>query len=171
MLQLILLRHAQADYPDHVSDHDRPLSARGHEQARIMGLHIQAQQLIPDLAIVSTAKRTQDTWADVIKAGQIITTKVDEPRIYESSVSNLLEVIKSQDSQHTRLMLLGHNPGLEQLTVWLAESGTQNALTRIQHGFVVGSLAVIDLPFSSWSTLEAQRGTLSHFATPDTAAL
>lgn len=168
MLRLILFRHAQADRPVDLVDHERPLSLLGHKQARIMGEYIGTQQLIPDLVIVSSAKRTQESWAAANEAGKITAMKVIEPRIYESSLDILLDTLKQQDEKHRILMLVGHNPGLERLTTWLASTSTEKALMQLQQGFTVGGLAVIDIPTKTWSTLQAQSGHLERFETPDT---
>lgn len=167
MLKLMLFRHAHADRPADVVDHERPLSARGREQARRMGVHIARQDLIPDLAIVSTAKRTQETWMQAIDAGGFSAPKADEARIYESSAGDLLEVVREQDSTHGRIMLVGHNPGMERLAAWLLDAGDPAALARLQREFVVGGLAVIGFSVQSWAQLDVQSGTLERFDTPD----
>ena len=168
MLRLILFRHAQADRPVDLVDHERPLSLLGRKQARIMGEYIGAEQLIPDLVIVSSAMRTQESWAEACEAGKITAMKVVESRIYESSLDILLDTLKQHDEKHRTLMLVGHNPGLERLTTWLASTSTEKALAQLQQGFAVGGLAVIDIPAEAWSTLQAQSGHLERFETPDT---
>lgn len=168
MLRLILFRHAKADRPLELPDHERPLALRGQTQARKMGEYIAEQQLNPDLVIISSAKRTQETWTLARDAGNISPPTVTEPRIYESSVSDLLDTIRQQDQDHQCIMLVGHNPGMERLTAWLVGNSTQKALTQLQQGFVVGGLAVIDLPATNWARLETGQGTLERFETPDT---
>lgn len=168
MLRLMLFRHAKADRPIDLVDHERPLSLRGHQQARAMGHYIQTEGLAPDLAIVSSARRTQETWQEAISAGALDTITAIEPRIYESSVDDLLDVIRAQDSKHRCIMLVGHNPGMERLTTWLAGDSDPIALERLKREFVPGGLAVIDLRIESWSALESQNGQLERFETPDT---
>lgn len=167
MLRLILFRHAHADRPNGVADHERPLSARGQEQARQMGKLIRAQGLVPDLVIVSSATRTQQTWATASTAAEISVNKVDEPRVYESTAGDLLEVLREQDAAHGCMMLVGHNPGLERLAAWLIDTGEPAAMSRLQREFVVGGLAVIDFQAQSWSELDVQSGTLQRFDIPD----
>ena len=168
MLRLMLLRHGEATRPVDLVDHERPLSIPGHKQARQMGEYIAQQKLTPEITIVSTARRAQETWAEARDAGSIITTENNEPRIYESSIDNLLTVIGHHDPKFRSMMLVGHNPGLEQLTTWLTGSGDKTALAHLQQGFVVGSLAVIDIPANDWAALQAQSGHLRRFETPDT---
>ena len=68
MKRLLLLRHAKSAWPDGVEDHDRPLSDRGRRDAPRMGAYIAAAGLRPDFALVSSARRTQETWALVAPA-------------------------------------------------------------------------------------------------------
>ncbi len=168
MLRLMLFRHAKADRPVDCVDHERPLSLHGHQQAKAMGDYIKGQKLVPDLAIVSSARRTQETWQEASSAGALNTITAIEPRIYESSVDDLLDVIRAQDSKHGSIMLVGHNPGMERLTAWLAGNTEGNALERLKQGYVPGGLAVIDLHIESWSKLDARSGRLERFETPDT---
>lgn len=167
MLRLMLFRHAHADRPADLPDHERPLSLKGHEQAQRMGAYIGAQGLTPGLFIVSTARRTQETWADAVQAGELQAPKVDEARIYESSASDLLEVVRAQNAAIQSLMLVGHNPGMERLAAWLIGSVEPAAAARLQREFVVGGLAVIDFELDSWVKLDVQSGRLERFETPD----
>lgn len=168
MLRLMLFRHAKADRPTDLGDHERPLSVLGREQARKMGEYIASQQLMPDMAVVSSAKRTQETWAESQDAGKLTCPVVVEPRIYEASISDLLDVVGGFDEKHRSVMLLGHNPGVERLTAYLTGSATDKALANWQKGFVVGSLALVTLPSTSWSTLQTHSGRLELFETPET---
>lgn len=168
MLRLMLFRHAHADRPHDVADHERPLSAKGHDQAQRMGSYMANQMLHPQLAMVSTSRRTQETWADAAGAGSLETRKVDEPRVYESAAGDLLEVVRAQDSGTNPIVLVGHNPGMERLAAWLVGSGDSAALARLQREFAVGGLAVIDFDVKSWSEIDVQNGRLERFETPDT---
>jgi len=166
----MLFRHAHAARPTDVVDHERPLSAEGHEQAARMGAYLFAAGLVPDMAVVSTARRTQETWNDAVAAGGLTAPKTDEGRVYESAAGNLLEVLRSQDAGHRRIMLVGHNPGMERLAAWLIGEADRAALSRLQREFVVGGLAVIDFQLEDWSQLDVQGGRLERFETPDTVA-
>ena len=167
MLRLMLFRHAHADRPADVADHERPLSARGQEEANRMGAHIGAQGLVPDLVVVSSARRTQETWATASAAGQLSVKQVNEPRIYESTAGDLLEVVREQDAANKSIMLVGHNPGMERLAAWLLDSGEPTALARLQREFVVAGLAVLDFQADSWADLDVQSGHLVRFDSPD----
>lgn len=168
MLRLMLFRHAHADRPFDVVDHERSLSEKGLEQARRMGAYIGKQGLAPDLAIVSSARRTQQTWQEAASAGEFTATTVDEPRVYESSAGDLLEVVRAQPAEHISIMLVGHNPGMERLAAWLIGSGDLAAVARLQREFVVAGLAIISFPDDDWAQIDVQSGRLERFETPDT---
>lgn len=165
MLRLMLFRHAHADRPDGVVDHERPLSETGRPQARRMGVYIGTNALVPEFAIVSTSRRTQETWSMAAEAGGLSAPHVNEPRVYESSAGDLLEVVREQ-SGHRSIMLVGHNPGMERLAAWLIGDGEPAALALLQREFVVAGLAVIDFDVDAWSELDVQCGRLERFATP-----
>lgn len=168
MLRLMLFRHAHADRPAGLDDHERPLSEQGRLQARRMGAYISEQKLVPGIFIVSTSRRTQETWAEAVSAGAITAPKANESRIYESSAGDLLEVVRAQSSEHASIMLVGHNPGVGRLAAWLTGSAEPAAAARLQQEFVVGGLAVIDFDVATWAELDAQGGRLERFETPET---
>jgi Phosphohistidine phosphatase SixA len=167
MLRLMLFRHAHADRPDGVEDHERPLSERGRAQAHRMGAFLGEHGLVPDVVIVSTSRRTQETWAYAVDAAGFSAPLVNEPRVYESSAGDLLEVLRGHKESRC-LMLVGHNPGIERLAAWLIGDGDPAALARLQREFVVAGLAVLDFDIAQWSELDVQKGRLERFETPDT---
>ena len=93
MRRLILFRHAKSAYPDGVGDHDRPLDARGRADAPRMGAYLAAEALLPDLVLVSSARRTQETFALAGAAIGPVETR-EEPRIYEAAAERLLGVVR-----------------------------------------------------------------------------
>src|SRR5690606_31579366 len=97
MRRLMLLRHAKADWPDGVADHERPLARRGQRQGPEMARYMAAEGLIPDRAIVSTARRTQETWELVAAILPPDISKSNDARIYEAPKTNILSVIREAD--------------------------------------------------------------------------
>ncbi len=168
MRRLLLLRHAEAGRPFAVEDHERPLSERGQRQSAVIGKYMAKEGLVPDLIIVSTARRTQDTWllAQAYVGADIV--QRDEPRIYEAAPENILQVIKETADHVGILLLVGHNPGFERLATTLAASGRPSAMALLQDHFPTGSLAVIDLAVDSWDEVSASKGHLERFKKPDT---
>ena len=165
MRRLMLLRHAKADRPVGVNDHERPLAARGLRQSKEMGRYLAKQGLAPDLAIVSTAKRTQDTWRLVSAALGSEVALRSEPRIYEATPDDILQVIMETDPRAKVLLLVGHNPGFERLATGLAGAGRATALSRLEREYPTAALAVLDFAVDSWAEVSVGGGYLERFET------
>ncbi|MFG1344290.1 histidine phosphatase family protein [Xanthobacter autotrophicus DSM 431] len=166
MRRLILLRHAKSDWPDGVADPERPLAPRGRSAAPRIGAYIAREQLVADRVLVSPARRTRETW-DLV-AAQLPPIKVvaSEPRIYDASAARLLSVLRDQPREAHSVMLVGHNPGLEDIAHLLAAGGPPPHLAKMAEKFPTGSLAVIDLPIDDWSAIVPESGRLDRFVTP-----
>lgn len=166
MRRLILLRHAKSDWPDGIADPERPLAPRGRTAAPRIGSYIAREELVADRVLVSPARRTRETW-DLV-AAQLPPVKVvaSEPRIYDASASRLLSVLREQPKEAHSLMLVGHNPGLEDLAQMLAGGGSASHLSKMSEKFPTGALAVIDLPVDEWSAVAPATGRLDRFVTP-----
>ncbi len=130
-----------------------------------MGRYLAQESLIADLVLVSPALRTRETWEFV--SGQLpVVPATTEPRIYEASASQLLGVVREQPGQVHTLMLVGHNPGMEDLAEMLVQHGTATARDNMGEKFPTGALAVIDLPVDDWSAVAPQSGRLDRFVMP-----
>lgn len=178
MLRLMLLRHTKAAWPEQVKDSDRPLADRGRKAAPLMGAYLAQENLLPNLAIVSTAARTQQTWElvhtalrDAFPGEQ--TPVTHEPRIYEARVEDLLHVLQDDHlGQNGRpaqtLLMVGHNPGFEELAHLLVSHGDRYAFARLSQKYPTGGLAVIDFNIGSWAEVTPRSGRLDRFVTPRT---
>lgn len=170
MLRLMLLRHAKAAWPKNVADKDRPLAPRGREAAPRMGAYLVQENLLPDLTLCSPAARTRETWA---LAGGALAAALPgdsfnvqyEPRIYDASVEDLMYVIQNDHKART-LLLIGHNPGLEELALSLISHGDRYAYARLSQKYPTGGLAVIDFDVASWPEITPRSGRLDRFVTP-----
>src|SRR5690606_19221242 len=109
MLQLILFRHAEADRPVAVADHERPLSETGCLQAQKMGEFIATQALRPDVTLISSARRTRQTWEQACDAGDLAVPHVVEPDIYEANPDDLIAILTRQSARHKSILVVGHN--------------------------------------------------------------
>ncbi len=164
--RLILLRHAKSAWPENVADHDRPLAKRGRQAALLIGAYMAREKLIPDLALVSPARRARETWDIVRKDLPKTITHRDAPGIYEVPVEAILEVIRAVEPGVRTLLLVGHNPGMEDLAALLAKTGEGEALERMAEKFPTGGLAVIDLAVEGWDAISAGTGFLERFVMP-----
>ena len=153
MKTLLLLRHAKSSWKQpEVHDHDRPLNKRGKTEAPKVGRFLKDKDLVPDLIISSTARRARDTAQSVLEesgfAGQLDLYQV----LYLSYTACYLDVLRSLPDSINRVLVVGHNPDLEELLT---------LLTDVTHHMATASLAHIDLPISSWNELnEAADGRL-----------
>lgn len=158
MLELILLRHAHAEVASNgEADMDRPLSAHGQAEAEAAGRWLREHHLVPDRVVCSPARRTRETLEAVLAQTGYVEQRLDE-RIYEAMPGTLISVTE-QHSDVERLMLVGHNPGLEKL-VALLHSGRSGEY----RGMPPGGVAVLSLPAAA--VLEPGVAALTQFWWP-----
>lgn len=140
MRELIVLRHAHADPPaPGQSDIDRALSAEGHAEAEAAGRWLLAQRLVPDCVLCSPARRTRETLEVVLGTLGYVDQRL-EPSIYEATAGTLAGLVEAH-REVDRLLLVGHNPGLERL-VALLHSGQSGDY----RGMPPAGVAVLEFP-------------------------
>ena len=142
MKTLFLLRHAKSSWKDNtLPDLERPLNARGRKAAQLMSNFLKQEKVIPDLILSSCAVRARDTidimWRSAMRGSEL---RFDE-RIYGASLDQLLEVITQIDKDAQSALLVGHNPGLEELL---------HALTGKTETMPTAALAKITFKTSAW---------------------
>lgn len=164
--RLLLLRHAKSAWPDGVADHERPLAERGRKAAPLMGRYMRGEGLIPSMALVSDARRTQETWSLV--RGEILSPLIchNSPAIYEASADAILAELKRIEPEFRTVLIVGHNPGLEELASMLAGSGHPEALQALAEKYPTGALAVIDFGLPNWQSVSTGSGFLERFVKP-----
>ena len=174
MLRLMLLRHAKSSWPSGMQDAERPLSDRGEAAARLMGGYMAHHALIPDRVLCSPARRTRDTWTGVLPAistqSRAAVDVVFDARLYCASRLGILSVIRDQDVAMRTLLVLGHNPGLQEAAELLIASGDVELRERLREKFPTAALAVIDFALDSWSAVHERSGRLDRFVTPRSVA-
>ncbi|MCV3767525.1 SixA phosphatase family protein [Rhizobium sp. TRM95796] len=168
--RLILLRHAKSAWPDGVEDRLRPLADRGRRAAPLMGATLAKRRLTPDLVLVSPARRTEDTWSLVRKLLPETTCSQTEDRIYEASAETLLAVVHETKASIKTLMIIGHNPGLEDLARRLLASREGEHAERLLKKYPTAGLAVFDFEGADWSAVQPGKGRLKAFVTPKSLA-
>lgn len=110
MKRLILMRHAKSDWNHpNLSDHDRPLNKRGRRAAPLMGQWLQDQGYAPDFALVSSAVRTQETFA-LTGLGCASRT---EARLYNAASETILQAIQGGDEAAATMIVIAHQPGMQ----------------------------------------------------------
>lgn len=120
--ELLILRHAKSDWSEPgISDFDRPLNARGKRDAPRIGAWLEKRGLQPDYVVASPARRARATARRVAKRVGFNRGAIDyRPRLYLAELGALLEVVGVAPELAQRVLLVGHNPGLEMLLVHLA---------------------------------------------------
>jgi phosphohistidine phosphatase len=165
MRRLMLLRHAKSDWPEGVADLDRPLAKRGRKEAPAVGTFMAAGGLRPDQALVSPAARARETWDLVAPAFAPPPRSTIEPRAYMATADALLDLIRLTDPEIRTLLLVGHNPGMEEFARALVGGGSAEARRRLALSYPTSALAVFEIA-SDWVDLQPQGGALAHFVTP-----
>jgi phosphohistidine phosphatase len=166
MRRLMLLRHAKTERAEPgARDHDRKLTKRGRADAPLIGAYMARHGLVPDTALVSPAKRAQETWALVAPCFAKTPSVVDDERIYNATSEMLMGLI-AETNPARALLLVGHNPGMHDLAVQLIASGDVEARERLNEKLPSAGLVVIDLAFDDWSRLHPHAGRLERFVSP-----
>lgn len=162
----MLLRHAKSNWPAGVADRERPLAARGREAAPAMGRYLAEELLLPDLVLISPARRTVETWELVRPMLPERPPSHVEPRIYEAAPDALLRVAQEAEPAVLTLLMIGHNPGFEEIAARLAGHGDRYAAARMAQKYPTCGLAVLDFSIEDWRDLAARGGRLERFVTP-----
>ncbi|MGJ5750005.1 phosphohistidine phosphatase [Streptomyces puniciscabiei] len=151
--RLVVLRHAKSAWPEGVEDHRRPLAPRGLRDAPAAGRALAEADCLPDLALCSTAVRARRTW-ELASAewGTPPPVRYDR-RLYGAGVQELLDVIRETPPEVETLLLVGHNPGLEELVLELARDGLDDTLERVRTKFPTSAIAVLAWRGTGWPAL------------------
>jgi phosphohistidine phosphatase len=168
MKTLILLRHAKSGWDDPVArDFDRALNDRGKRGAKVVGTHMKTIGLEFDAVVSSPAVRCVDTLDGVWEGyGRTLHPKWDR-RIYLASGVTLLDVVHDQPDAVDRLLMCGHNPGLEDLILMLVPDNAEDALRDdVEEKFPTGSIAELTFDITHWSEVTGGNGHLARFIRP-----
>jgi phosphohistidine phosphatase len=165
MRRVYLLRHAKSSWKDRsLADRDRPLARRGKRAAQAVAGHIEAERIRPDLVLCSPARRSRETLERVMVAfGERVETRFEEA-LYGASEAELRACLHALPPEVGSVMIVGHNPGLEDLALALASEGADRA--RLEAKFPTAALATIDLPANDWSAIDRGSGELVAYVRP-----
>ena len=156
---------SKSAWPDGVPDFERPLAPRGWKAAKRMGAYLRDEQLVPDLALISPARRARETW-DRVKPHLGPVSEHFEPRLNEAPADGLLTIVRETEPAVRTLLILGHNPGLEEFAKLLAGAGPHKARAQLMRKYPTAGLAVLDLDIERWRDVDAGLGRLDRFVTP-----
>jgi phosphohistidine phosphatase len=170
MLRLMLLRHAKSDWSSGTQDTARPLTTRGEAAARLMGAYMAHHDLIPERALCSPARRTRDTWSGIAAQWPSALDVVFDDGLYAATPQRVLSVIRAQDNTVRTLLVIGHNPGLQEAAELLIAAGDVEQRERLREKFPTAALAVIDFAIDKWSQVHERSGRLDRYITPRSIA-
>lgn len=169
MKTLHLLRHAKSSWKDPgLEDHERPLAKRGRKTAETIAAYLQRAELAPDLVICSTAVRARQTLDPIAKA--IKPPKVVLERgIYEAAQRKLWNYVSNLPERSECVLLIGHNPGLHELALELADAASRKRLPPREGKFPTGAMASFRFD-GPWNELRPGGAAVAAFTTPDDMA-
>jgi phosphohistidine phosphatase len=167
MKLLYLLRHAKSSWDDpDLDDFDRPLNKRGRKSAKAMAAFFRDSGIAPESILCSPAKRTRETLKHLAPALGQAPVQLDR-RIYEASYQTLLLCLADLPADVNSVLLVGHNPGLERLALYLmSDHGHGPGAARLQDKYPTGSLAVLSAPAFAWDDLKVGSCRLDDFVRP-----
>ncbi|MEU3277518.1 SixA phosphatase family protein [Streptomyces antibioticus] len=164
--RLVVLRHAKSDWPDGVPDHERPLAGRGRRDAPAAGRALAEAGCLPDLTVCSTAVRARRTFELASAQWDAPPPVHYEPRVYAADVPELLGVVRETPAEVGTLLLVGHNPGLEDLVVELAGEALGDALDEVRLKFPTSAIAVLAWHGPAWRALAPGTALLTSMTVP-----
>ena len=167
MRRLLLLRHAKTerDSPSGL-DRDRRLDARGREDAPVIGDYMREHKLVPDLALVSPATRTRQTFELLAPA---LAAEVEADFIgdlYGADAREVLQIVRAADADAKSILVIGHNPGLHELSLLLIGKAKAEDREELDENLPTSGLVVFKFTVDDWSDVAVRHGTLERFVSP-----
>jgi phosphohistidine phosphatase len=164
MKRLFLLRHAKSSWEDsELADHDRPLAARGRRAAKLIAGHMRRERVRPGLVLCSSSRRTRETLERIVPALDGSIPTLIEQELYAASADRLLDRLRAVEDGVDSVLLIGHNPALEQLVLTLAGKGDK--LPELRSKYPTGALATLEFR-GRWSGLRPGGASLTDFVRP-----
>jgi phosphohistidine phosphatase len=164
MHTLHLLRHAKSSWKEAVEDRERRLNRRGSEAARWVGRHLAATIDALDLVLCSSAVRTRETMDLVFADYRVRPRSIIEDELYAASPEKLMERLHRLDEDDLNVLLIGHNPGIHELAVTLADANSPGVRALLSSKFPTAARASFKVP-DRWSSLGGSRYELIAYVT------
>jgi phosphohistidine phosphatase len=161
--RLLLIRHAKSSWDDDsLADRERPLAGRGRKAAERMGAHLQNEGLRPDVVLCSPSRRTRET-LELLEFSGAEVTYLDE--LYGASAGDLLASVREARDDAEVVAVVGHNPGIQDLSIELASHDAAADAVRLRQKFPTCALAIFDVD-SGWRDIAIGRVRLASFVVP-----
>jgi len=168
MKKISLLRHAKSDWQDTSQrDFDRPLNDKGIRVAKAMGRWIAKKKILFDHIIASPAERVKETFENFSEGYSEKLNIVWERKIYLASSATILDMIRETSDDHSHILVVGHNPGLEDIIFDLVPDDASSPLRDIvEKKYPTGAYAQLHLDIETWSDIAGPVAKLEIFMPP-----
>ena len=167
MRTVFLLRHAKSSWDDlAIADHDRPLAPRGRRAAKGIAEHVRSEAVCPALVLCSSARRACETLDAIRPALGDHAEVVVTDDLYGADADLLLRRLREVGQDVDSVMVVGHNPGLQDLALELTGDGDEAAIAQLHTKFPTGALATLQLGEASWDQLAPGRAYLASLVLP-----
>jgi phosphohistidine phosphatase len=165
--RLYVLRHAKSSWDEPgLDDHDRPLAPRGRSAATRIAAHMTAAGIRPSLVLCSSARRTRQTLGLLCDALEGRVEVRIEPGLYGTGVDELLEVLRGVPGRVPSVLLIGHNPAVQQLALTLTGKGDQDLVDSLTEKMPTAALASLEFATDHWAEIGPGDGELVGFVVP-----
>ncbi len=167
MKTLFLLRHAKSSWSEPgLADFDRPLNARGRRAAPLIARHLAHGGLLPGLILCSAARRTRETLALMLPCLARDAVVRIESGLYGADAGTLLRRLRRIEAEVDCVLVIAHNPGLEDLAAGICGGGPEPMRRRMDEKFPTAALAAFALDAARWSSLREGAAILTDFVLP-----
>jgi phosphohistidine phosphatase len=161
--RLLLIRHAKSSWDDaSLADRERPLAGRGRKAAERMGAHLQNEGLRPDVVLCSPSRRTRET-LELLEFSGAEVTYLDE--LYGANAHDLLANAREVRDDAEVVAVVGHNPGVQDLSIELARDDAAEEAVRLRQKFPTCAVAMFDVD-GAWRDVATGRVRLASFVVP-----
>jgi phosphohistidine phosphatase len=164
MIELLLMRHAKSDWANQLADIERPLNSRGRKDAFHMGAYLKNLSIIPHHMVISTSTRTRETASLLLKGFNVGAIDIHyEQALYLASRHTICEIAENYAEENKRLLVLAHNPGMDESVLYLADKRPTYAAT----GKLMTTCAVANFQLDSAEAFtNAGQGSLKQLFRP-----
>lgn len=164
--RLYLLRHAKSSWDNpELADHERPLARRGRKAVMRLRTHVREAGVAPALVLCSSATRAVQTLEGLREGlGERVAVRIEDG-LYEADAAELRARLRELPDDLGSVMLVGHNPAIEELTIGLAGPGDPDARARVEAKYPTGGLATLAFD-GAWRELDLGEATLEAFVVP-----
>jgi len=163
---ILLLRHAKSSWAEVMPDRDRPLNRRGRRDAAAVGELLSERRVRADVALLSPAERTRETWRRAADAGAVAAAVVESDVLYDAEPADIVDVLRGLPDEVTTVIVVAHFPGIPEAVAYLSEGrGSEAAWDAVRAGFPTSGLATLVLD-GAWADIDELGAELVRFDAP-----